>query len=157
MQQGVSLFAMLKLIFIKTGLIYTIDLGLFKLYYFLLVSLLFVFMSLFIIFIERSLWRRMMLLTSMMLLLPHCSSDYKLIYIFLPLYFFVNTKEDRKSDLFYSFLLGFLLIPKDYHYLNGILSDAGVSDISISMPINIVILVLISIMIIKDGLTSKAG
>ena len=111
----------------------------------------FVFLSGYVFFIEKELWKKIMLLVSAALLLPHVSADYKLIYIFIPMYIFINLEKKSRFDLFYAVMFGLLLIPKDYYLFSKIVSDSTYSDISIAVVLNILIILAMSSVIIVDG------
>lgn len=101
-------------------------------------------MVIYVGFVERIVWRKLAILVSAILLLPIISNDYKLIYLFLPLAFFVNQPAER-WDAWYATLFALLLIPKDYYRL--------ALDVSINDYINIVILLLfvLTIMLQRVG------
>lgn len=63
---------------------------------------------------ERVFWKQITLLTLYMLTVPFIIFDYKLIFLFIPIWLFVNAKEKSKYDLIYIILFGLLLIPKRY-------------------------------------------
>jgi hypothetical protein len=54
----------------------------------------------------------------------------------------------------YAIGFGLLLIPKDYYFLSGIISDAGTNDISIAVLLNPLIMIAMMCMIIVSGLKS---
>ena len=83
------------------------------------------------------------------------SVDYKLIHIFIPLYLFVNNNKVDNKDLFYVLMFSFLLIPKNYYYLNNIISDSGANDISISILLNPMIMMTFSAIIILERLSKS--
>ena len=95
-----------------------------------------------------------MILISMALLLPHISADYKLIYIFIPMFMFINSDKKSRFDLFYVIMFGLLLIPKDYYQFSRIVSDSGCSDIGIAVVLNIFIIISMVAVIVKDGLSN---
>jgi hypothetical protein len=68
----------------------------------------------YIVCFENELWKRVSLLTFMILLLPQISFDYKLINLFIPLVLFVDTKTVSRFSTLYAVIFGLLLIPKDY-------------------------------------------
>ena len=70
--------------------------------------------TIFAVWKEKIFWKQIMLLTLHMLIIPFIIADYKLIFLFVPLWFFVNAKEKSKFDFGYSILFGLLLIPKKY-------------------------------------------
>ena len=83
------------------------------------------------------------------------SADYRLLYIFIPLYLYVNNETKTKLDLFYLLALVLLLIPKDYWYLQGFLTDSGKADYSINNTINTSILVIMTVVIMASGLNVR--
>jgi hypothetical protein len=115
---------------------------------------LFIFLSGYVLFVEKELWKKVMILVSAALLLPHASADYKLIYIFIPMLLFINSAKKSRFDLFYIIMFGLLLIPKDYYLFPKIISDSGYSDISIAVVLNIFIILAMIAVIIKEGLSN---
>lgn len=61
---------------------------------------------------EKTYWKTITLLTLHMLLVPYIICDYKLIFLFVPIWLFANTEEKTKFDKVYTILFGLLLIPK---------------------------------------------
>lgn len=106
-----SLFMAMKLVFCKyTSILTTIRLE--KLYgYF---SLIITVIMLFFAQREKTFWKRITLLILLMSLLPYVIDDYKLIFLFIPIWLFVNAKEKTKFDLAYVILFGLLMIPKQF-------------------------------------------
>lgn len=106
----------------------------------------------YVVVMEKEFWKKVAILVVTMLLLPHISADYKLIHIFLPLFLFINVSKPNRLDKVYIVLFGLLLIPKDYYLLSKVISDSGVSDISISVIINDMALIIMLFLIIGSGL-----
>lgn len=69
---------------------------------------------------EKVFWKRITLLTLYMLTIPAVVFDYKLIFIFVPIWLFLNAEEKSKFDLIYLILFGLILIPKKY-FIFGLL------------------------------------
>ena len=88
--------------------------------------LLFIVAAAFVTFREDAYWKRVAILSYMMILLPQVSYDYKLIHIFLPLLLFLGTETCSRFDKAYAVLFGLLLIPKDYYYLINDISINGI-------------------------------
>ncbi len=89
---------------------------------YLIFSIIFLaFISTYIIFIEKTFWKKVALLVTTMCLLPFTSTDYKLISFLIPLYLFFISREDdlSKFNIIYTILFSILLIPKNYLYLRG--------------------------------------
>lgn len=87
---------------------------------------LFILTAAYVAFREDVFWKRIALLSYMMILLPQISFDYKLIHIFLPLLLFLGSEPRSKFDVAYSVIFGLLLIPKDYFFLVGNISINGI-------------------------------
>ncbi|MGA2911285.1 MAG: glycosyltransferase family 87 protein [Candidatus Levyibacteriota bacterium] len=73
----------------------------------------------YLFFFEKTFWKRVACLVMMMNLFPFTSTDYKLLYIFLPLFFLINHLKKSKYDAIFIILFSLLLIPKDYFYFNN--------------------------------------
>ena len=71
------------------------------------------------VFREKALWKKTALLVSAMTLLPFVSGDYRLIHFLIPLFLFIDEKEDSGFDLAYAALFGLLLVPKHWYYFYG--------------------------------------
>ena len=66
---------------------------------------------------EEIFWKQITLLTLLMCLLPYVIDDYKLIFLFIPIWLFLSNQEKTKFDSFYSILFGLLIIPKQFFIL----------------------------------------
>jgi hypothetical protein len=155
LQRGVSLFTLVKLILIKSNLIHAVEMSSFLSMYVKASFVVFGLVAAYIYFIEKDFWKKVSLITFAILLLPHMSSDYKLLYIFIPMYLFVNTKNVSKLNLFYLLSFALLLVPKDYFYFSEIRTDTDSIDFSINNVINIFILIMMTVVIIASGLLYK--
>lgn len=116
--------------------------------------------SLYTIFIETQFWKQIALLVFMMNLLPHVSADYKLVYLFIPLFLFINSKidnsqtefvskkrfldDDNKLDYLYVILFGLLLIPKNYRLFSNLYDGVYLDPI---------LMISISYLIIRSGIS----
>jgi len=150
---GHSLYGLLKLrifSFYKSTSITDVTLrevtSLFKLYSFIEIGL-FAFLSSYVVFIEKELWKKITLLVIAMNLLPYISADYKLINFFVPLYLFLNKKEKSKTDLIYVILFSLLLVPKNYYT-----TLLNLPDISLAVFLNPILMILLMVLIIFEGL-----
>lgn len=79
-----------------------------------IISLIITGIVLFFVYKEKEFWKKINLLTLLMLLLPYISNDYKLIFLFVPLWLFVNSKQHSSFDKIYCWLFGLLLISKKF-------------------------------------------
>jgi hypothetical protein len=155
-QRGVSLFTLSKMFFIQTNQIVLINMDNFFGLYSKVMFLFFVFLSSYILFIEKEFWKKTMILISVALLFPHVSGDYKLIYIFIPMFLFIDSDKKCHFDLFYIIMFGLLLIPKDYYLFPRFISESGYNDISTGIILNIVIIIAMVVLIIIEGFLKKS-
>jgi len=154
-QRGVSLLTLIKIFSIETGPLPAIIRNHFLTFYMGLAFFLGILVVLYVIFIEKEEWKRFAILIFAMLLLPPISADYKLLYIFIPLYIFINNKKPSKTEIIYLLMFCLLLIPKDYSFLPNVISDAPTyHDISISVVINIITMLLMSTIIMISSIGS---
>ena len=151
-QRGVSLFTLAKMYLIQTGQIAIFDMAKFLSVYIRIVISLFILLSGYVIFIEKEFWKKVFLLVSVALLFPHASADYKLIYIFIPMFMFINSEKQGRFDLLYTVIFGLLLIPKPYYMFPKIISDSGYRDIGAGVVINILLLMAMTGLIIFEGI-----
>jgi len=152
-QRGVNLNAFIKIILIETNLINSINMAIVSSVFSMVSLLLSVGVSLYVILIEKEQWKRVALLIFIMLLFPLISGDHRLLHIFIPLYLFINSKEHTKLDLFYAIMFALLLIPKDYYVFPNIISDSLLSDTSISVVFNVLLLIVMTLVIIGTGIS----
>lgn len=88
-----------------------------------------------------------------MILTPYLMNDYKLIFLFIPIWLFVNAKEYSKFDVIYCALFGLLLIPKALILLNHPLGIEH--EFSNSIIINPVLIMLFMGLIIFEQFYKK--
>lgn len=148
---SMSMFTIFKVYFIESGIIQRINMPLFSSLYIKGVMLAFILIGFYAIFVEKELWKRVAVLTITMVIFPQISGDYRLLYMFVPLFLFLINETLSKSDYLYTVLFGLLLIPKNYYFFSNTLTDGGGLDFSISYPINFLIMVLILLSIIVTG------
>jgi hypothetical protein len=154
-QRGVSLYSLMKLFFIQFNVISSVNMAAFLSNYLKIISCFFIVLSGYVIFVEKEFWKKVALLTFAMLLFPHISADYKLLYIFIPLFLFINTQKKDAFSPFYTIMFGLLLIPKDYYIFPKVVSANASSDISIAVVLNILIMLAMIVVIIAGGLFSN--
>lgn len=148
---GSSYFGLLKILLRK---IYPLYFNLEKVlpYYTVIALALFGALTAFIAFVEREFWKKVAVLTALMIVLPHVSGDYKLIHLFFPLAFFLNAERRTRLDIAYAVIFGLLLIPKAFfwiaHSTDVQLVPAGV----VLTPILITVLVAL---IVCEGYRNK--
>lgn len=150
---GSSIFMALKLLFTRlslTPLISTVMLT--KMYD--AFSLLAAPVILFFTWREKIFWKQISLLSFYMLSIPYMVNDYKLIFLFVPIWLFVNTKEKSRFDLAYIILFGLLLIPKNIIIANYI--PKVYIYFSISIILNpIIMIIFISLIIFEQFYLKK--
>lgn len=95
-------------------------------------------------FFEKIFWKKVACLIMTMNLFPYTSTDYKLLYIFIPLFLFINYPKKEKSDTIFTILFSSLLISKDYLYVynNPLLSFNVFGNAAIMLVILLIIIVM---------------
>lgn len=106
-----TLYMPLKLIFCKLSTPFKISTFTLMKYYNILSFLITVAVA-FFAYKEKSYWKQIALLTLCIILIPAISIDYKLVFLYVPVWLFVNAKEKSRFDLAYTILFGLLFIPK---------------------------------------------
>jgi len=103
----------------------------------------------YILFIEKTFWKKMSLIIISLILLPGMSGDYRLLYLFIPLFLFINQQGKDKHDMLYAVLFASLLIPKNYFFFHDkyFFSQA----VSISSIFNPLIMLFFVFLIMKDS------
>ncbi len=109
------------------------------------------FVTWYILFKEKEFWKIVALIVFIMLLTPLASADYRLLYIFLPMAFFVNSLQKTKYDSFYTVLFGLLLVPKSYMF-----HTTKESLVLLGVLVEPLLMIFFAYLIIKDGLKSKS-
>lgn len=155
MGSGSSLFMALKLFFCKLSAkpiisIYLLD----KIYS--LLSLFISFITLFFAWKEKVFWKQITLLTCNMLLLPYYMEDYKLIFLFVPIWLFIMNNEKSKTDFLYAILLALLFISKNIFIVTEHLSATQSPFFSLSIIINPIIMLMLMGLIIYEQFKYKA-
>ncbi len=153
--KSVSLFTISKLYFIETGIIQNINIPNFLDSYVKFSLITFVMIALYVIFIEKVLWKRTVLLIIALELLPQLTAEYRLLYMFAPLFLFINASQTSKFDRFYVTLFGLLLIPKSYYFFPITISDSGFHDFNIGVVISVLLMLMMLICIISTGLFTR--
>ena len=104
----------------------------------------FLLISVLIIKRKCSDWKALMLLTNIMILFPYVSFDYKLISLFIPLFFFIKDNQviNERVNLFYLVCFILLFIPKNYLFV--------MDTVSIQVILNPIIMISMSIVLLVD-------
>lgn len=118
------------------------------------VSAFFTIITVFFAWKEKIFWKQITLMTLYMLLIPPVITDYKLIFLFVPIYLFVNAKKEEatRSDLIYLIFFALLLIPKHYFIVD--LLD-NMNKFSVSAILNPTIMLLFMGQIIFEQIKAK--
>lgn len=111
--------------------------------------------TLFFVWKEKTYWKQLTLLICNFLLLPYITYDYKLIFLFLPLWLFVNEEKKTKMDLWYTILFGLLFIPKHIVIPHLIVSKTATPWFSLSIIVNPIIMLVLSAIIIFEQFYNK--
>lgn len=146
-----SLFMVLKLIFCKLTLkpiISTVLLTkIYDCFCYVITAV-----TIFFVCIEKTYWKQLTLLICNFLLLPYITYDYKLMFLLIPIWLFVNTKEKTKFDLAYTICFALLFIPKHILIMQPQLSPTMAKYFSLSIIINPVIMIILTLLIIYERL-----
>lgn len=112
--------------------------------------------TIFFAYKEKTFWKQISILTLYMLLIPYLVNDYKLIFLFVPIWLFIKEKEKSNFDLAYAILFGLLLIPKNIVFLDYLFLGRV---FSISIIINPIIMIIFMGLIIFEqlNLSQKRG
>lgn len=110
--------------------------------------------TMFFIWKENVLWKQLTLMICNFLLLPYCTYDYKLIFLFIPIWLFVK-EEKSHFDLVYIILFGLLFIPKNIILELTAISATEINLISLSAILNPIIMIMLSLLIIYEQFYSK--
>lgn len=104
---------------------------------------------LYLVFLEKSFWKKVALLVCALNLFPQVSGDYKLLHLFLPIFLLVNDNEPdgKRMQFTWLILFGLLLIPKDYYHLPAL------PEASISVLLDPLLMLTLMLLIISMGLT----
>lgn len=124
------------------------DVGVWFHRYFTISIGIFILVAGFVVFIEKALWKKVLLLVVAMNILPYVSADYKLIHLYLPLYLFLNNNDKSRFDMLYTVLFALLLIPKAY----------GNFEVNISATVGVIVnpllMAMLGSIVVTDSLTS---
>ncbi|HNW74366.1 MAG TPA: glycosyltransferase family 87 protein [Bacteroidales bacterium] len=96
---------------------------------------------------EHERWKDIMCLTIIMILFPNVSFDYRLIYLFIPLGYFLERNIRTNRDNIFLLLFSFLLIPQSYIYI--------FRDISVSALIYPIVMILFLALMLFEGNSSR--
>ncbi len=148
-QRSISLFSMFKVTFLYLNL--DIDLVRFLSFYKISAFICGIIIWFYILRKTKSFNALIASLTFMIMLFPYLSADYKLLHLFLPLILFFHDKQGKanKEDAYIVLLFCFLLIPKPYFYLKRVLSDSQFHDITLSIVLNPIAILVLWILLLK--------
>jgi hypothetical protein len=99
---------------------------------------------------ESVIWKRVMIITSAICLLPLTSTDYKLLHFLIPLFLLINHNDlpsEIKKNRLFLMLTTLILIPKHYFYFY----DSPFNNIN--NILNTLLMIVIPVMIIFDNPT----
>ena len=116
----------------------------------------YLFIAVYVIFIEKQLWKQVLLLTLSVILFPQVSYDYKQVHLFLPLGLFFAATEKGKRNLHYAVLFGLLLIPKAYVWPLEFDEVRSHYDINLGILINPLIMTLMAFLVLEEGFSVAA-
>lgn len=109
-------------------------------------------LSIYMIFAEKEEWKIITILTIMMITFPHVSFDYTLIHMYIPIVYFIISKNTKKwEEILYSILFGITIIPMNWfqNTINGYIT------LNIGLFIRPLILISIILIIVASTLDEK--
>ena len=68
----------------------------------------------------KPLWKTMAVLTTLIIMLPFNTHDYRLIYLFVPMLMYLSAEGRSRNDLLIVVLWGLLLVPKAYYHFDSL-------------------------------------
>ena len=112
-------------------------------------------LSIYTIFFEKEMWKKVALIIFAMLLLPSVSADYRLLLVYLPVVLFLNAEGEGKLDPIYTILFALLFIPITYYFLPTVVSENKIHEISIGVVMRIMGLLIFCLVIIGSGIWKR--
>lgn len=150
MGRGSSLFMLVKLLLCKSTPVPIISTFLLDKIYTIFWNIASLFTLVFVCR-EKIFWKQITLLTCNMLLFPYYMEDYKLIFLFVPIWLFIMSEKKSKNDFIYAILLALMFIPKNVPIVRHVFSFGMAPWYSLSIIINpIVMLTLMSLIIYEQ-------
>lgn len=149
--QTSSLFGLIKIIIIGFNLDVINNLDLVLNIFLIFTVLIGIGLYFYLMFFEKAPWKVIMILTCCMLLFNYVTFDYKLIHLFIPLWLFLNQKQESKYDLYYCILFSLLLMPLEYR----IFPHGQYGSYDISAATNPLVMIIFILLIIKEGYGTK--
>jgi hypothetical protein len=73
------------------------------------------------------------------------------LHVFVPLFLFINKKENDKLDLYYLLLFSLILVPKSYYNIKPP-GYGSVTDVNIGIVLNPLFMVAILAMVVIQGI-----
>ena len=103
-----------------------------------------------VIYVEKDIRRQTILLLLFMVVAPAGGADYKMIYV-VPAIVLIITLSERKYDLVVVICTAFVLIPKKYFFITGLITDSGYADASYGVFINPILMLISMLFIVAQG------
>jgi len=149
---GNSLFGAIKFVvfWVKPGLTFNpatiVFIGGALPYYYIFTGFVLLGLFAYVVFVEKSFWKKAAIFVCALNLLPTVSGDYKLLHLFIVLFLLINETEHNPWDWLYILLLSLVMIPKDYFRL------LAEPEVSLSVLVNPLLMLLLITVIIGTGL-----
>jgi len=119
--------------------------------YFVFAAAVFAGAAAYVMFAEKTLWKKAAVLVCAMLCLPYVSADYRLLHLFLPLYLFINEPEKDPHDFAYCLLFGALLVPKAYYFV----FPGDAKTLGLGVVLSPALMTALCFLIIRSGLSRR--
>ncbi|MDD2828637.1 MAG: glycosyltransferase 87 family protein [Sulfuricurvum sp.] len=141
-----SLFGILK--FVNLAMKKVIGIKLLSLVYF--ITVISIYSSLVYFMWRKNLkrWEKITIITFSMLLFPFVSFDYKLLFVFIPIFYFIREEDTHHTmGMIPIVLFALLLIPKNFYFIYA--------NISISILLNPLIMVSLILIVLSNNSNNK--
>ena len=118
-----------------------------------IISFVFLLMGIFSIFLKKSEWKTIAILTLLMILVPSISYEYALIFMLIPLILFLDQEKKEKFDKFYIICFVLIFVPLSFggiDFLNNHFRQVQFLPITYEVLIqNIVMLAMLVVLIFE--------
>lgn len=118
--------------------------------YIALAAILFCIVAWHVIFRESSFWKKLALIVCCENLLPFVSGDYKLLHLYLPMFFFIGSARTDRLDALYAIIFGLLMIPKAYGHF------VSVPEASTEVITNPLLMIALSVIIMVSSWAKRS-
>jgi len=138
--QSYSLFSLIKVTLIKLDLVNLVNFSMLNRYYTLFSLGLILINAAYVVFSRAQEWKKLFVLTATIILLPPVSAVYRLLYFFIPIFSFINSRERGRFDIAVMAFFCLIITPWQYAFFSDfdIRVDAG--KLPVIVPIEVLVI-----------------